>query len=76
MDEEHRNVRVWGGVHFRNSLDVGYDIGKKIVAYLIDNSLKPVRRGTVQRTRGDSRSASRTLPSRAVTTVRSDPPSA
>jgi hypothetical protein len=20
MDEEHRNVRVWGGIHFRNSL--------------------------------------------------------
>ena len=43
MDEEHRNVRIWGGIHFRNSLDVGYDMGQKIAAYLIDNSLKPVR---------------------------------
>ena len=43
MDEEHRNVRVWGGIHFRNSLDVGYDMGKKIAAYLVDNSLKPAR---------------------------------
>jgi hypothetical protein len=43
MDEEHKNVRVWGGIHFRNSLDVGYDMGKKIAVYLIDNSLKPVR---------------------------------
>ena len=43
MDEEHRNVRVWGGIHFRNSLDVGYDMGKKIAAHLVDNSLKPAR---------------------------------
>lgn len=42
MDEEHKNVRVWGGIHFRNSLEVGYDMGKKIAAYLIDNSLKLV----------------------------------
>ena len=41
LDEEHRNVRIWGGIHFRNSLDVGYDMGRKIAAYLIDNSLKP-----------------------------------
>jgi hypothetical protein len=43
LDEEHRNVRIWGGIHFRNSLDVGYDMGKKIAAYLVDNSLKPAR---------------------------------
>ena len=41
LDEEHRNVRIWGGIHFRNSLDVGYDMGRKIAAYLVDNSLKP-----------------------------------
>jgi hypothetical protein len=41
MDQEHSNVRVWGGIHFRNSLNVGYDMGKTIAAYLIDNSLKP-----------------------------------
>lgn len=43
MDEEQRNVRVWGGVHFRNSLEVGHDMGKKIAAYLVNNSFKPVR---------------------------------
>jgi hypothetical protein len=43
LDEEHRNVRIWGGIHFRNSLDVGYDMGKKIAAYLVNNSLKPAR---------------------------------
>lgn len=43
MAREHANVRVWGGIHFRNSLQVGEDMGKKIAAYLIDNSLKPTR---------------------------------
>lgn len=43
MDEEHKNAHVWGGIHFRNSPEVGYDMGKKIAVYLIDNSLKPVR---------------------------------
>ena len=41
MDDEHKNVRVWGGIHFRNSLDVGYDMGKKIAVYLVNNSFKP-----------------------------------
>ena len=41
MAEEHINVRIWGGIHFRNSLEVGNDMGKKIAAYLIENSLKP-----------------------------------
>ena len=43
MDEEQNNVRVWGGIHFRNSLEVGYDMGKKIAVYLVNNSFKPVR---------------------------------
>jgi hypothetical protein len=43
MAEEHINVRIWGGIHFRNSLEVGNDMGKKIAAYLLENSLKPVR---------------------------------
>jgi hypothetical protein len=43
MAEEHKHVRIWGGIHFRNSLDVGYDMGKKSAAYLVDNSLKPAR---------------------------------
>jgi hypothetical protein len=43
MSDEHGNVRVWGGIHFRNSLDVGYDMGTKIAAHLIENSLTPAR---------------------------------
>ena len=43
MAEEHKNVRLWGGIHFRNSLEVGEDMGRKIAAYLIDNALTPAR---------------------------------
>jgi len=43
MAEEHANVRVWGGIHFRNSLEVADGMGKKIATYLIDNALKPRR---------------------------------
>ena len=32
MASEHSNMRVWGGIHFRNSLEVGEDMGKKIAA--------------------------------------------
>jgi hypothetical protein len=43
MGVEHANVRVWGGIHFRNSLDVADDMGKKIAAYLVNNAMKPRR---------------------------------
>ena len=43
MADEMKNVRVWGGIHFRNSLEVGDDMGRKIAAYLIENALKPTR---------------------------------
>jgi hypothetical protein len=43
MAEEHKDVGIWGGIHFRNSLDVGEDMGRKIAAYLIDNALTPAR---------------------------------
>ena len=43
MAEEHKDVRIWGGIHFRTSLDVGEDMGWKIAAYLIDNSHTPAR---------------------------------
>ena len=41
LSDEIRNVRVWGGVHFRTSVDVGYDMGRKIAVDLVENSLKP-----------------------------------
>jgi len=41
LADEQCNVRVWGGIHFRNSLDVGVDMGKKIADYMVEHSLKP-----------------------------------
>ncbi len=41
LSDEVQDVRVWGGIHFRNSLEVGYDIGLKIADFLVKNSLKP-----------------------------------
>jgi hypothetical protein len=41
LADEQCNVRVWGGIHFRNSLDVGTDMGKKIADYLVEHSLRP-----------------------------------
>jgi hypothetical protein len=43
MADEQKNVRIWGGVHFRNTLEVGEDMGRKIAVYLSENSLKPTR---------------------------------
>ena len=40
LSDEQCNVRVWGGIHFRNSLDVGADMGKKIADYMVEHSLK------------------------------------
>ena len=41
LADEQCNVRVWGGIHFRTSLDVGVDMGKKIADYMVEHSLKP-----------------------------------
>jgi hypothetical protein len=40
--DEIQNVRVWGGIHFRTSLEVGYDMGRRIAVYLVENSLRPM----------------------------------
>jgi len=43
MAVEHKEVRVWGGIHFRNSLDVGEAMGRKIADQLVGSYLKPTR---------------------------------
>src|SRR5215210_1199242 len=43
MAEEHKEVRVWGGIHFRNSLNVGEAMGQRIADHLVANYLKPTR---------------------------------
>ena len=39
LADEHMDMRVWGGIHFRNSLQVGDDMGRKIASYLVETSL-------------------------------------
>jgi hypothetical protein len=43
MAEEQKNVRVWGGVHYRFAIRTSEDVGRKVAAYMIGNTLKPVR---------------------------------
>lgn len=41
--EETRVVRIWGGIHFRNSLEVSDVMGRQVSSYLVANSIRPVR---------------------------------
>jgi hypothetical protein len=41
--EETRLVRVWGGIHYRNTLEVSDVMGREVAAYLVANSIRPVR---------------------------------
>src|SRR5262245_53248903 len=43
MAEEQKNVRVWGGVHYRFAIRTSEDVGPKVAAYMIANTLKPAR---------------------------------
>jgi hypothetical protein len=41
--EETRLVRIWGGIHFRHSLEVSDAMGRQIASYIVANSLRPIR---------------------------------
>ena len=43
MAEEQRMVRIWGGIHFRNTLEVSEQMGRKIAAHVISTFMKPAR---------------------------------
>ena len=43
MAEEQKNVRVWGGVHYRFAIHTSEGVGRKVAAYMIEHTLKPVR---------------------------------
>ena len=43
MAEEQKNVRVWGGVHYRFAIRTSEDVGQKVAAYMIENTLKSAR---------------------------------
>jgi PAP2 superfamily len=35
LEEEVAMARIWGGVHYRNSNEVGYDLGKRVADYVV-----------------------------------------
>jgi hypothetical protein len=39
---EVANARVWGGIHYRNSADVGVAMGKAIGKFVVDTRLQPL----------------------------------
>jgi hypothetical protein len=43
LEEEVFMARIWGGVHYRTSNEVGADIGHKVGQYVLENYLRPVR---------------------------------
>ena len=43
MAEEQKNVRVWGGVHYKFAIRTSEEVGRKVAAYMIENTLKPAR---------------------------------
>ena len=43
LAEEQRVVRIWGGIHFRTSLEVSDKLGRDIVKVLAANTYQPVR---------------------------------
>jgi hypothetical protein len=42
MGRELADSRVWSGVHFRNSIDVGYRIGHKVADEILATQLRPL----------------------------------
>jgi hypothetical protein len=43
MSDEQKAVRIWGGVHFRNSLETGEAMGRRIAEYLLANTIQPAQ---------------------------------
>ena len=43
MSDEQKGGRVWGGIHFRNSVEVGEAMGRNVADYIMANSIKPTR---------------------------------
>ena len=42
MAAELAASRVWGGIHFRNSVDTGYRIGKRVAEEVFSTQLRPL----------------------------------
>ena len=40
--QEPSNARIWAGIHYRISTEVGTDMGRKIAQYTVQNALQPL----------------------------------
>ena len=43
LEDEVSMARIWGGLHYRNSNEVGHEMGKQVGEYVLKNYLRPVR---------------------------------
>jgi hypothetical protein len=43
LAEEQRLVRIWGGIHFRTSLETSDQMGRAVVAHMTETVFRPVR---------------------------------
>ena len=43
LEEEVSMARIWGGVHFRTSNEVGHALGTQVGEYVLSSQLRPVR---------------------------------
>ena len=43
LEDEVSMARIWGGVHWRNSNEVGNALGSSVGQYVLQNTLQPVR---------------------------------
>jgi len=41
--EEPSNARIWSGIHYRTSTEVGTDMGRKIASYAVQNYLQALK---------------------------------
>lgn len=43
LEQEVSMARIWGGVHYRTTNEVGHALGKQVGDYVLSNQLRPVR---------------------------------
>src|SRR5947208_4580627 len=43
LEDEVAMARIWGGVHYRNSNEVGNALGRQVGRYVVENQLRPLR---------------------------------
>ena len=45
IPEQAKSARIWAGIHYRNSCEVGQAVGIQIADYILNNFLLPLRHG-------------------------------